>query len=644
MGVKRDHGEIPLEQTRGLFKRDSVGFTTPEDHLIQGINYEYLNGVLRTRLGLSGVIPGIVSIQVKRFFRFERSSGAARYIWLDPSGNLYDTGAAAPSTPIIASATSGWGAPTDFAMLSINDRAYLSPHNRLTGTTGKLFVYDPSLMTAARKAAGSKPGSAPAAAIVAGGNCEPGQHIIAVSFETNTGFITKPAGTRLLVTFTTANRTANLTAIPLGGSSVVARWILMTGVINGPYSGNPLDYELFKAVRIGDNSSTTLSLSIFDGELKVSVDYLEDVYEEIPAGLFLDVFASRMMVGNVHPTILTSGTSTILASNLDDSETFDKTDGYIVVDPSNDPRVTNFVGQIDYGFIFKSQGLYVTRDNLGSPSSWPVDTVDASVGAECMSVGRTYTRKSLGRNSFVFADRSGLHLFNGGLDPMRLSWKIQALWDTIIKTTGFIEKIQVCIAPVIQRIYVLVPSDADAMTIFVCDYSDGLAFDAVKWTTWQFQSGLTSSDTINCIESVPPTIDPRELLIVTLAYDGISGFTRENGQDYDASRQTVRAFETAHVPRQGDTGAELHANEAVLAIGTTSSLALLHAEFNDISSSAFEPVNFTPTATSEEPIYESLVFSKTLRRPSMYVEVVDQTVACGMLIYRIAFFLRQKWQ
>lgn len=479
--MSRSHDSASLTVDKGVWARGSFsGQATPDGFAEAMSNLEPKNdGIWATRRSFTSAAS--LPTACVRFYRFARSTGAARYIWLDASGNLYDTGAAAPSTPIVAAATAGWGTPTDFVMTCIADRAYVSPVDRATGlTSAYVWVYNPDWAgVPMRQAAGTRPNTAGmAGATAAGGNCEPGLHLVALAYETTSGFITKIGATVLQFTCNSTNRTINLTSVPTGTANVVTkRHVLMTKVIPN-FDGNVLNYEFFFVGTINDNVTTTYTINKFDSELVRSMDYLEDLLEQIPAGIGLTEYANSLCVAGekANPGI-------IRVSVKLQYEAMAETDGYVDTGLSDGRGVRTIVDDGQNLRFFKSGRAGYTFDNGGAPTTWQVRVTDGDQGCEFLGIGRMFESGNIDAGQFLVGNTKGLYLFDGTLNQIPLSFNIEYLWQA--HAAGNV--IQICVDSVERRIYCLLGNQ-----FWVGDYTYGMSPDNIRWFQWSvFGSGVT---------------------------------------------------------------------------------------------------------------------------------------------------------
>lgn len=526
--MSRSHEPVTLKANRGLWYRGIYpNITAPEGFVHQLSNMEPdLTDLMVTRRDFASAVS--TSAVVIRFYRFARSTGAARYIWLDASGNLYDTGSATPSTPIVAAATAGWGTPTDFVMTCIADRAYVSPVDRATGlTSAYVWVYNPDWAgVPMRQAAGTRPNTAGmAGATAAGGNCEPGLHLVALAYETTSGFITKIGATVLQFTCNSTNRTINLTSVPTGTANVVTkRHVLMTKVIPN-FDGNVLNYEFFFVGTINDNVTTTYSINKFDSELVRSMDYLEDLLEQIPAGIGLTEYANSLCVAGekANPGI-------IRVSVKLQYEAMAETDGYVDTGLSDGRGVRTIVDDGQNLRFFKSGRAGYTFDNGGAPITWQVRITDGDQGCEFLGIGRMFESGNIDAGQFLVGNTKGLYLFDGTLNQIPLSFNIETLWQ---QSSGS-GVIQICVDSVQRRIYCLVNT-----SLFVADYTLGLSPDSIVWLTW-------TGGTLKAIQAASGG-----LLISNSNYSGISSLSSSRtGQDHWGTNYT-QLLQFPAIPRLG---------------------------------------------------------------------------------------------
>lgn len=462
---------IPLNKFRGIYDRGESE-SIPLDHLKDSRNVRYIDNGFETRKGFS---VSVETPSVRRFKEFELQGQAPRILILDNDGKLFDSTNA--GTPILEIA-----GMTDFSMVSMFSRAYISPHNGTTGLAGeKIYVYDGT--GTARPIGGTAPtGQLSVTTTANSGNLEVGKRIFAVSFVTASGFVTKPGA---FVTYDTPGGfTALVGDVPVGPPGTVSRRILATKILidfNNDFQNQ--EYFFVPSGDISNNDSgQTKEVSFFDADLQSSADYLFDQLEEIPAGVFLSTYRGALVVGGED-----ANRDIARISKFGEPESFDSIEGYIELNPGDSKfGVRNAVEHRDNLYLFKYGNCYVTQDNGDNPAFWNYLEVDGSIGTDCHGIAMVINKESGLLEGIVVAGRPGLYFFNGAFPQIPLTHKIENIWSRINKTV--FHKVQVAIDTHAKLIYVSVPLDSatEPSHLLVCDYLVGLSPDTVVWDIWDF--------------------------------------------------------------------------------------------------------------------------------------------------------------
>lgn len=321
--------------------------------------------------------------------------------------------------------------------------------------TGNTKVYRLS-GGAFRDAAGLSPSAGvPITAVTSAtvGVVEVGVHLIAVAYETNTGFVTPP-GVFVAAVYTPTQYTApggfkiDLSAIPIGPSGTIARHILASKVVRPPFNGDVLVPELFfvPGGKISDNVTTTLTIDFYDTSLVVSADYLLDEVEVIPAGTAYCVYRNRLVIVGFKPdasTVKGLGGIDILpsyvarVSNPGQYESFSSIEGFIQVFPNDGDALQACWEQNGNLYLAKGNRTYVARDNGGPPNTWPVELVDASIGCGPWGVTKVdNTQNSLIEGGSIIASRRGIYFFTGQYSTNALTYNIEALYRRKVEALG----------------------------------------------------------------------------------------------------------------------------------------------------------------------------------------------------------------
>jgi len=473
----RDHKGITVKNVRGLWVRGTED-VCPEGYFLVAHNVIYTQFGVKTREGISLYLtfPNLV-----RFHIYKRIGEADRLLLLNTSGQLFDsTNLTTPILTIVAM--------TDFSMVTMFNRAYITPHNGQRGLPGeKLYVYGGS--GTARPAAGSPPSGFTlvvndAAAV---GNIEKGDHLFAVAFETDTGYITRPGPTGNFVKYVAPGaKKAKVTAIPIGPAGTVARYVLATKTIIN-YNGNQLAQEFFFVPngKISNNVDVELdNVNFFDSDLLASADYLIDNLDIIPA--FLGVADYN---GNLVGWGEDTKESIIRVSKSGEPESMSGVDGFVIVNPGDGGGINACVVYRSQLHAYKDQRHYITANNGNAPVSWQVELVDAAIGTDVFGVAQVLDSRGQTADQFIIASRTGLLQYFGSY-AVPLSNVINDIWKRI--NFSAFNKVQVAVDPNQKRLYVTLPLDASTTinTILMMDFNDGLSWESVKWSIWEF-AGLS---------------------------------------------------------------------------------------------------------------------------------------------------------
>jgi len=234
----RDHSPIVMDQLNGLYLLGDPD-ECPADHFQDGENFQFIGSRgISTRDGIaphqevSSPLANIV-----RLYNYI-TQDANTLLVLTEGGDVYHVleNGLTVFGPILSIPEM-----TDMGVQPYNGRAYITPFGTFNGIEKGLedevvYVYmgegEP-----ARPAAGLPPSNAPGDAFDANnggvGNTDPGFHIFAVVYETDSGFLTALGPSGAFATLTTlANNEVDFTDIPVSpDDSVVARRIVATKII-----------------------------------------------------------------------------------------------------------------------------------------------------------------------------------------------------------------------------------------------------------------------------------------------------------------------------------------------------------------------------------------------------------------------------
>jgi len=410
------------------------------------------------------------------------------------------------------------------------------------------------------------------------GKIEKGYHIIAIAYETKSGFITSPGpatatGTNFAVFLTTkAGRALTVSGIPASPPAGTTKIHILSSkaIVKSRYSGDPNQYELFfipdtsgGIIPVGQTSAT---INFFDADLVDSADFLKDNMSQVPAGVaLLSTSTGRLLICGLNSTSVVgdadndelSNNTVIFASKGGEPESFSKTDGFVIIKPGGE-GLKNLAEYRTLIYAYKSNRTYVTQDNGDLPSTWEVDGIDNSIGAEPHSVSVSLGSDSAQQDLLFVASRSGLYLFTGTYGDLPLSWKIKEVWDGL--ATGNFRFVELAVDPQNKVMLILLPGnpDIDGPTlIYMMDYSRGLNWDTVRWCPWEVYKPTQGEP---CGGDEEPECDPTPIAIApTSIFSSI-----ESNLEADATRfhlgssdDNVYFFSLTHTrynDSQDDTG------------------------------------------------------------------------------------------
>lgn len=485
-----DHSPILLDEFWGHYDRGGTSDDVPKNYFRDTLNLKFDEGRVDSRDGLSILIN---KANIIRYFPYKRINENPRYLILDNSGSIFDS-----LVSLISPIYTDSGI-ADFTVVTINNRAYITIHNRINGTSGKyVLVYDG---TTIRNAAGQAPTgfSLGVSTSASAGDVEAGTHLFAVCFETDSGFITPP-GPALFTEYTApGNFQAHITNVPLGPAGTAARRIIATKVIPN-YDGNQFGTEFFFVPdgRIANNTDTTVDVSFFDDDLISSADYLFDIYDLIPAGLGMIEYAGRIVYWGVP-----GFEHILLVSNASDPETINQVSGFVTVYPSD--NVSNIKGCWENRgvlYIRKVGGTYQVTDNSQDPVTWNPTRVDDAIGGDIFCASSIIEKIGTSSDFMFIAHISGLYVFAGKYSKPDISYNIKNIWKRINKTK--MNLVQIVHHPNKYQIYCVVPLDNSSVLNYVlyADYTEAITIygtidhKKVKWSIWQLPGSLVciSSD------------------------------------------------------------------------------------------------------------------------------------------------------
>lgn len=469
---------IKGEELRGLWNRNSRGFSfvsadnnplaqVPKGFGTLWMNFWYRGGVWECRPPTAELVALNGAIGTARRLFVYNLAGVDRYLVLDSTGKIFDTGSAAPGTAILDIA-----AMTDFNCIVINERAYITPFTNATGVglSGEsVYVYNGT--GTARKAAGTAPTTALAAATGAAGTVEIGTYLLAFAFEMDSGHITRRSP---VISYTApGGAEIDFSSVDTGPSGTVARHLLASKILPTPWDGNTENIELFfiPNATINDNATTTLNnINFLNSSLTDSAGYLQTLLETIPAGSFLCEYGNKLCVGGefANPSLVRISEDELI-------ESFSETTGFKQIMKGNGAGLKNGRELRGVLYLFKSNRTVSLLDNNDDPNTWPMDIVDGGLGTEPHAIADLLDYR--GPTSVILVhNKAGLFAFNGSFLDRPLTYFV----DKIIK---FDQNTEIIFNTVEKKLFVKDGQTNNTFAnLFVGDCSDGLRWDLIRWS------------------------------------------------------------------------------------------------------------------------------------------------------------------
>lgn len=492
----RDHNPIVIEQFNGLWNRGDVE-EVPLDHFTDCNNLQFVgSSAFGSRYGI-GRHQDVASplAHVLRMYNYPTADKNTLLV-LTTGGNIFHVvDKTTIYGPILTIPTM-----TDFGFTPYGGRAYITPFtteligglNRERGLQNEFVYVYKGDGTSARRAGGAGPTVNLTPALGAAGLTDAGLHIFGYVYETDTGYLTKPAG---LVPFTTAaNLSVDFTNIANSPNPAVVKKHLVASKVIQSYDGNVDGYDLFfiPGADIPNNTVTVLSgISFFDSDLLNDATHLLDNFDNIPAGVGLTTYHNRLCVWAEYNNI-----STVRVSHVGEPEAISQIDGLLQVPPDGNP-LTNAAELRDIFYVTKRNKTVSFVDNGDEPSSWPLTIVDNGMGAGVHSIATVLDAGSSNIDYLIIGSYKGLTLFNGRYISPELTNKIQNTWLAQDFKNNF-RRIQIVNDSVNQVIY-YVTTNRDVM---YANYSNGLDPKGIRFCPWTFDTKVNSLALINVSELI----------------------------------------------------------------------------------------------------------------------------------------------
>jgi len=355
---------------------------------------------------------------------------------------------------------------------------------------------------------------------VPGGHCDIGFHIVGVVFETDSGYLTAP-GPQFFASNTYTNSSQGIgvhnipVPIPPVNVNVVKRHLVSTKAIP-EYNGDQKGYQFFFIPKgtLPNMTDVIMNVSYYDSDLVADASHLIDNYSEIPAGVALNTYHSRLvLVGEGSYPEKEDGTpdttkpdnrSVARVSMPGEPEAISKVDGLIIVPLDGNP-LTNVQEFRDILYLFKRSRTYAYSDNRDEPATWQEEVIDQGVGSPVHGIASVLDSGGVNIDYLLIADWSGFMLFNGVYARPELSWKIENFWANLDRNS--FRYIQVSNDSLTKKIWITLPAGSQ-YTVLHADYGDGLDPKHIKWAKWTFDAQMYCTCLIEINKLILGAVDP----------------------------------------------------------------------------------------------------------------------------------------
>ena len=311
---------------------------------------------------------------------------------------------------------------------------------------------------------------------VTDGFCDMGFHLIGVVYETDTGYLTAPGPEFFgAMSFVNLKKAVTISGIPTGGSAVTKRHLVSTKAIRD-YNGDQTGYQFFFIPdgNIDDNTTVTKTLSYYDAELLDDASHLIDNFAEIPAGVTLAIYHSRLVLTTTFDNI-----NYVYLSAPGEPEAIDQVDGLITA-PENGLAVTNAFEFRDVFYIGQKTKTYASSDNRDEPSTWSIIDLDLGIGPSIHGVAFILDSTGVNVDSVLIVAFGGVYIFNGIYMKPELTYKIEDYWEALDQND--FKTIQIMNDTLNKHIYINLPNKK----MLFANYDNGFDPKRIKWTPWSF--------------------------------------------------------------------------------------------------------------------------------------------------------------
>lgn len=500
----RDHEAIVIESFNGWWDRGDDE-SAPSDHFIQADNIQYFNSGFETRDPLDKYQDIATPLgKILRLYDYVMQSGQSLIVLVEGGKIYHCVGPTTMHGPILTIPEM-----TDFGFVAIAGRAFITPFKTYTNAQGVnyqlglkneyVYVYKGD-GTPARKAGGPPPIGGPlGVAHDVSGRTDFGFHLIAVVYETDTGYLTALGPEKFGELEFDGEHKILVSNIPVSPDGYVKKRHLVSTKWIPEYNGDQKGYQFFfiPEGNIDNNTDTTKVVEYFDADLLSDASHLIDNFTHIPSGVCLNTYHSRMCIGGEFgddetlkdlPPGIEDNRSLVRVSWAGEPEAVSKIDG-IIITPLDGNPVTNVQEFRDILYVFKKTRTIGYSDNSEEPVEWQEEIIDQGVGAPVHGVATVLDSGGVNVDFLLIADWSGLMIFNGTYARPEMSWKIEDFWMALDRNLS--HYIQIVNDSLSKKVWITLPPPLQHVMLHA-DYGNGMDAKNIRWAKWIFDSKLSS--------------------------------------------------------------------------------------------------------------------------------------------------------
>lgn len=310
-----------------------------------------------------------------------------------------------------------------------------------------------------------------------------GLHLFGVVYETDTGYLTKP-GPEFFAALTTVDikKAITITNIPVSPDSFVTKRHLVATQAIRNFNGDQVGFQFFFIPdgNIDDNVTTTKTVSFYDLDLIDDASHLLENFSEIAAGVALNTYHNRLVLGTQFTDI-----SLLRVSHVGEPESISEVDGLVIVPLDGNP-ITAAQELRDVLYAFKTVRTAAVSDNGDVPSSWGVIYLEQGIGAPVHGIATVLDSGGIDIDKLIVASVTGVLLFDGKYEDTELTWKVEDYWEVLEKNDY--RFIQIMNDTINKLIWISLPN----RDLLMGDYGNGLDPEHIRWCPATFDVEVTT--------------------------------------------------------------------------------------------------------------------------------------------------------